>query len=99
TVDRMVDVLRKDGIPAALVSAGGSSIYALGAPPGKKGWCIDLEKPPNSSGPAQSVTLRDESLSTSGNYEKFFYAAGKRWSHIMDPRTGYPSRGVISVSV
>jgi thiamine biosynthesis lipoprotein len=98
-VDRMVDVLRSDGIPAALVSAGGSSIYALGAPPDKKGWCIDLDKPGNSAAPAQSVTLRDESLSTSGNSEKFFYAAGKRWSHIMDPRTGYPSRGMASVSV
>jgi thiamine biosynthesis lipoprotein len=38
-------------------------------------------------------------MSTSGNYEKFFRAEGRVWSHIMDPRTGYPARGVLTVSV
>jgi thiamine biosynthesis lipoprotein len=38
-------------------------------------------------------------MSTSGNYEKFFFAEGRMWSHIMDPRTGYPAQGVLSVSV
>ena len=45
------------------------------------------------------VFLKDESLSTSGNYEKFFLAGGKMYSHIMDPRTGYPAQGTLSVSV
>lgn len=97
-VDRMADILRRKGICRALISAGGSSIYALGAPPHEKGWRIEL-KPEDNSRTTQTVTLRDESLSTSGNYEKFFHADGRRWSHIMDPRTGYPSRGMISVSV
>jgi thiamine biosynthesis lipoprotein len=39
------------------------------------------------------------SLSTSGSYERFFRARGRTWSHIIDPRTGYPARGVSSVSV
>jgi thiamine biosynthesis lipoprotein len=99
-VDRMAEILRKEGVRSALISAGGSSIYALGAPPGKKGWRIDLMNPGNQSKSwAHSVTLCDESLSTSGSYEKYFYADGKRWSHIMDPRTGYPSEGMLSVSV
>ncbi len=98
-VDRMVELLRKDGVGSALVSAGGSSIYALGTPPGKHGWDIHLTNPRNSSESLDTVTLHDESLSTSGSCEKFFYADGKLWSHIMDPRTGYPSRGVLSVSV
>ena len=38
-------------------------------------------------------------MSTSGNYEKFFFAEGKMYSHIMDPRTGFPSQGMLSVSV
>lgn len=97
-VDRMADVLRRKGICRALISAGGSSIYALGAPPHENGWRIEL-KPDDASKTPQTVTLHEESLSTSGNYEKFFYADGRRWSHIMDPRTGYPSRGMISVSV
>ncbi len=98
-VDRMVDVLRKEGVRAALVSLGGSSIFALGAPENEKGWSIDLRDPRNSSETAATVVLRDQSLSTSGNYEKFFYANGKLWGHIMDPRTGYPSEGMLSVSV
>lgn len=99
-VDRMADVLRTEGVRSALISAGGSSIYAIGAPPGKNGWRIDLTNPRRQSESAvQAVTLRDESLSTSGSYEKFFYADGKRWSHIMDPRTGYPSDGMLCVSV
>jgi FAD:protein FMN transferase len=99
-VDRMADLLRLEDVRSALISAGGSSIYALGSPPGKNGWRIDLANPKTQSKrAAQSVTLRDESLSTSGNYEKFFYADGKLWSHIMDPRTGYPAEGMISASV
>ncbi len=98
-VDRMVEILRKHGVRAALVSAAGSSIYGLGAPPQETGWHIDVKDPRNLGRAAQSVTLRDESLSTSGNYEKSFYSGGKLWSHIMDPRTGYPSRGMLSVSV
>jgi thiamine biosynthesis lipoprotein len=98
-VDRMVEGLRKGGIQSALISAGGSSIYALGSPPGKDGWQIHLKNPRKASESGITVTLRDESLSTSGNYEKFFYADGKLWSHIMDPRTGYPSQGMLSVSV
>ncbi|MDQ2774316.1 MAG: FAD:protein FMN transferase [Acidobacteriota bacterium] len=98
-VDRMVNMLRDKGIGAALISAGGSSIYALGAPPYEQGWRIGLKDPRNSSRTVETVTLRDESLSTSGSYEKFFYADGKVWSHIMDPRTGHPAEGMLSVSV
>jgi thiamine biosynthesis lipoprotein len=98
-VDRMVDVLRKYGVRRALVSAGGSSIYAMGAPPGKEGWDIHLIDPRKPGTTVETVTLRDQSLSTSGSYEKFFYADGKMWSHIMDSRTGYPSQGMLSVSV
>jgi thiamine biosynthesis lipoprotein len=45
------------------------------------------------------IHLKDLSLSTSGSYEKFFRAEGKTFSHIIDPRTGYPSQGASSVSV
>ena len=52
--------------------------------------------------PHASVTevfLKDMSLSTSGSYEKFFWADGRTYTHIMDPRTGYPAQGTASVSV
>ncbi len=98
-VDKMVEVLRRDGIQVALVSASGSSIYCLGAPPDETGWTIRIKNPYNEFEHVAEVKLKDESLSTSGSYEKFFVAEGKTWSHIMDPRTGYPAQGTLSVSV
>ncbi len=99
-VDRMVDVLKKDGIRTALVGGSASSIYALGAPPSDtRGWKISIKDPKDRNKTIQDLYLKNESMSTSGNYEKFFYAEGRMWSHIMDPRTGYPAQGVLSVSV
>jgi thiamine biosynthesis lipoprotein len=98
-VDKMVEILRKDGIKSALISGSGSSIYCLGTPPGEPGWRIEIKDPRNELRMATEVTLKDNSLSTSGSYEKFFVAEGRTYSHIMDPRTGYPSQGTLSVSV
>lgn len=98
-VDKIVEILKAIGIRKALVSAAGSSIYALGAPPGENGWQLNIKDPKHPDKTVANVVLKDESMSTSGNYEKFFFAEGKMYSHIMDPRTGYPSQGMLSVSV
>jgi thiamine biosynthesis lipoprotein len=98
-VDRMVGVLKQNGIRTGLVSASGSSIYGMGAPPGEKGWRVHIRDPKDERQSVAEVYLKDESMSTSGNYEKFFRAEGKIYSHIMDPRTGWPAQGVLSVSV
>jgi thiamine biosynthesis lipoprotein len=98
-VDTMIAILKKSGIKSGLVSAGSSSIYALGAPPDEPGWKVAIKDPRDTTKSVATVTLKDESISTSGNYEKFFRAEGKIWSHIMDPRTGYPAMGTLSVSV
>lgn len=98
-VDRMVEVLKQYGIRTGLVSASGSSIYGMGAPPGEKGWRVHIRDPKDEWQSVAEVYLKDESMSTSGNYEKFFRAEGKVYSHIMDPRTGWPAQGVLSVSV
>jgi thiamine biosynthesis lipoprotein len=96
----MVEVLKGRGVATALVSAAGSSIYGLGAPPDEpRGWRVVIRSPRDAKQPAAVVFLRNESLSTSGSYEKFFWAGGRRYSHIMDPRTGYPARGTSTVSV
>ncbi|MBZ5726762.1 MAG: FAD:protein FMN transferase [Acidobacteriia bacterium] len=99
-VDRMVDVLRQNGCKIALVAASGSSIYGMGAPPtDPRGWPVDIRDPWDRDKRAAEVFLKDSSMSTSGSYEKFFRAEGRVYSHIMDPRTGYPARGSVSVSV
>ncbi len=69
------DVLKREGVDAALVSASGSSIYGLGAPPDdSRGWAITIRRPREPEQAAATVFLRDMSLSTSGSYEKFFWA-------------------------
>jgi thiamine biosynthesis lipoprotein len=99
-VDRMIDVLRQKGVSTALVSASGSSIYGLGAPPNEpRGWRTLIRDPRNERRSVAQVFLKNQSLSTSGTYEKFFRAEGRLYSHIMDPRTGYPAPGMLSVSV
>jgi thiamine biosynthesis lipoprotein len=99
-VDRMADVLRKDGIRVGFIGGSGSSIYALGAPPSEpRGWKVSIKNPRNPSETIKDLYLKDESMSTSGNYEKFFFAEGRMYSHIMDPRTGWPAEGVLQVSV
>ena len=99
-VDRMVGVLRQSGIEIALVAASGSSIYGMGTPPSEpRGWRVDIRNPREPSHTAAEAFLKDESMSTSGSYEKFFRAEGRVYAHIMDPRTGYPAQGSLSVSV
>lgn len=99
-VDRMVEVLKKKGVKAALVAGSGSSIYGLGAPPGKpQGWSVEIKNPWDSTKTSAEIFLKNMSLSTSGSYEKFFRAEGKTYAHIMDPRTGFPAQGSVSVSV
>ncbi|HUG81304.1 MAG TPA: FAD:protein FMN transferase [Bryobacterales bacterium] len=99
-VDRMAAVLRQAGIRSAFISAAGSSMYGIGAPPDEpQGWSVQIRDPNNASQTAARLHLKDQSLSTSGSYEKFFEAGGEIYSHIMDPRTGMPAQGVVSVSV
>lgn len=99
-VDRMVEILKQNGIERALVEGSGSSIYGLGAPPAEpRGWTANIRDPGNPNTTATQIFLKDMSLSTSGSYEKFFKANGKTYAHIMDPRTGFPAQGAASVSI
>lgn len=98
-VDRAVGLLRSEHVAAALVSAGGSTIFGLGAPPGREAWDVDIQDPVDPGAVALTVRLKDRALSVSGTYEKSFERDGVRYSHIMDPRTGRPVQGVLSVAV
>ena len=98
-VDRAVAVLRQHGVASALVSAGGSTIYGLGAPPGAGGWEVRIQDPVKPGEEAATVRLKDQALSVSGGSEKFFERGGRRYSHVMDPRAGRPAEGVLSVAV
>ncbi len=98
-VDCVVALLREMGVKSALVDAGSSTIYAIGAPPGKPGWNVRVPQPGNRLQAISAVVLRDTSLSTSGSYEKFFRLNGRAYCHIMDPRTGQPVQAMLQTTV
>jgi thiamine biosynthesis lipoprotein len=98
-VDRAVELFKRRHITAALISAGGSTIYALGAPPGRDGWEVTIQDPIDARKIALTVQLKDRAVSVAGGSEKSFESGGVTYSHIMDPRTGGPAQGVLSVVV
>ncbi len=97
-IDRAKDILASFGIKNALINLGGN-IFALGNPPGEKAWKIGVEDPRSKGSLLRSFELTGQAISTSGNYERFFEMAGKRYSHIMNPLTGEPCQGIISVTI
>ena len=97
-VDMAIRVLKGNGINSALINFAGN-IYAYGAPPEKDSWVIGLQHPRKSEGLLGSFEIRDKAVSTSGDYEKFFTIDAERYSHIIDPRTGNPVKGIVSVTI
>ena len=98
-VDRAIGLLKARAVTAALVSAGGSTVYALGAPPGRDAWTVSVQDPLTTGRVAFTVALRDRALSIAGVSEKFFERGSTRYAHIMDPRTGRPVPDVLGVAV
>jgi thiamine biosynthesis lipoprotein len=96
-LDCMAAVLRRRGVDHALVSAGGSSILALGGR--GRGWAIDVRSPLVTRPTLARVRLRNGALGTSGAGEQFVLADGNRYGHVIDPRTGWPAQGVVSATV
>jgi thiamine biosynthesis lipoprotein len=80
-------VLKRHGITRALVAAGGD-IALSGPPPGKRGWEVGITPAPGETGDGPTLILRDCGVSTSGDAEQYVEIGGKRYSHIVDPRTG-----------
>ena len=96
-LDRMAALMRGRGVGHALLSAGGSSAVALGGR--GEGWTVDIRSRQVGHGKLARLHLRDGALATSGAGEQFFEVDGKRYGHVIDPRTGWPAAGVLSVSV
>ena len=85
TADDCLGILRKNGVTSALVDAGGD--IALGeAPPGQEGWYIEIP----SAGGTKRMILKNCGITTSGAAYRYLELDGKRYSHIVDPRTGQP---------
>ncbi len=96
-VDRAVERLRRLGVTSALVNAGGD-LRVLGRH-GDRPWRIGI-RAPRGNGILAALEVADgEAVFTSGDYERYFTWQGRRYHHILDPRTGRPARGLVSVTV
>ena len=98
-VDAAVRILRADHISAAMLSAGSSTVYALGAPPHQAGWRIVVPGPLPSKRTLSVITLRDTSLSSADCSQKNFTLGGHLYCHIMNPHTMRPIEGMVQVSI
>jgi len=85
-LDRMLPLLRERGIACALLDFGQSSVWALGAPPGAAGWRLLARGPDESA--LGVLTLVDQALSISGSLGQWALIGGRRYGHIVDPRSG-----------
>lgn len=96
--DRAVQLLKEKGISSALINLGGN-IALLGTRPNGELWNIGIHNP-FGDGYACVVKAKDKAIVTSGNYQRYFEENGKRYCHIIDPKTGCPvDNGLSSVTV
>lgn len=96
--DKAKDLLKSKGCVSGIINVSGD-ISTWGKQPDGSLWTVGLVNPLNKNKVFATFPLEDSAVETSGNYEKYVTFNGKRYSHIIDPRTGYPASGVVSVSV
>ena len=104
-LDRAAALLKQDGVTNALINIGGN-VMALGTRDAKAGgasWRVGIQHPrPQGVGgaPLASLDLRDgEAIGTSGDYHRYFEVAGRRYCHLLDPRTGFPADATQAVTI
>jgi FAD:protein FMN transferase len=91
TGDAVIDLYKKHGIKSGYINLGGN-VVTLGSKPDGTPWRIGVQNPRAANGRYIGiVSIKDKAVVSSGDYERFFDRDGKRYHHILDPRTGYPS--------
>lgn len=98
-LDRAGEVLAAAKIEDWLLHGGHSSVLASGGHAGHAGWPIAIRNPLFPERPLATILLRGRGMSTSGSGVQYFRHRGKRYGHIIDPRTGWPIEGMLSVTV
>lgn len=96
--DKIKIVLQEKGCTSGLVNVSGD-INTWGTQPNGDTWTVGIVNPMNKNKIFATFPLNDSAVETSGSYEKFVTFNGIRYTHIIDPRTGYPASGIVSVSV
>ncbi len=96
--DMAKKVLMENGVESGIINASGD-LTAWGKQPDGKPWTVGIANPNSSEKMFSSFEISDKAIATSGNYEKFAMIDGKRYSHTIDPKTGFPVSGIKSVTV
>lgn len=96
--NRARDVMRSMGIPAGVVNAAGD-LATWGRQASGESWYVGIADPVEKDRVFSWLTADETAVVTSGNYEKYVELEGKRYAHIIDPRTGYPVSGLKSVTI
>lgn len=97
--DRAKEILAENEVKSAILNLGGT-VAAVGTKPDGSDWKVGISDPESTGGYFATVTLRDKIVATSGSYERYFEQDGKRYCHILDPKTGMSAdSGVVSVSI
>ncbi|WP_101447826.1 FAD:protein FMN transferase [Aquimarina sp. MAR_2010_214] len=96
--DKAKDLLISKGVSAGIINASGD-MNTWGKQPNGSEWKVAITNPLNKNNAFALLPVIDKAVVTSGNYEKYVTLEGKRYSHIIDPRTGYPSTGIVSATV
>ena len=96
--DMAKKLLMSKGVVAGIINASGD-MNTWGKQPNGEDWTVAITNPMNKNNAFALLPLSNGAVVTSGNYEKYVMFNGKRYTHIIDPRTGYPSSGIISVTV
>ena len=97
-IDQGVALLRAAGARHALVEAGGD-LYALGSHPGGGAWPVGVRHPRDPKRMLAVLSVRDEGVATSGDYERYFERDGQRYGHLIDPGSARPAPGLRSLTV
>ncbi len=96
--DKARALLIKNGVQAGIINASGD-MTTWGKQPDGKEWKVAITNPLDKNKAYALLPITEGAVVTSGNYEKYVTFGGVRYSHIIDPRTGYPARGILSVTV
>ena len=96
--DRVAELCETRHIDHGLIDLGGD-IRVIGAPPASKPWSIQIRDPKEPTTAIASLPIVAGAIATSGNYERYIDVGGKRYCHILNPMTGWPTQGLSSVTV
>ncbi len=96
--DQAKALLKKQNVEAGIINASGD-MNTWGKRPNGEHWKVGITNPLNKNKVFALLPILEQAVVTSGNYEKYVMLNGQRYTHIIDPRTGYPSKGIVSASV